>query len=114
MQNKLSINRPQNRLPADQRLEMVEKFRRSGLSLAAFSRQHSVPLSTLKWWLKKERPASHIPAPIVWREVRLEPPESAPRSGWAMEIRSPSGWTIRCRDGMTVQDLARLIRRERC
>jgi hypothetical protein len=114
MQNRLPGRRPQNRLPADQRLQMIQQFRRSGLTGAAFSRRYGIPLSTLKWWLKKERHASNLPAPIIFGEVRLEAPENAPRSGWAMEISAPSGWTIRCREAMSAEDLARLMRRGRC
>jgi DNA-binding transcriptional regulator YiaG len=113
MQNK-SITRPQNRLPAERRLQMVEQFRRSGLTGAAFSRQYGISLSTLKWWLKKERRASNLPAPLIFSEVRLEPAEKVQGNGWAMEIVAPSGWTVRSRDQLPVQDLARLIRSGRC
>jgi hypothetical protein len=40
MQSKSSIKRPQNRLPVDQRLQMVEQYRRSGPPGVAFRRQY--------------------------------------------------------------------------
>jgi len=113
MQNK-SITRQQHRLPADQRLQMVEQFRSSGLTCAAFSRQYGIPLATLKWWLKREKRTSTIPAPLVFGEIRLAPPEKLPDNIWAMEIVAPSGWTIRCREELSTHDLARLIRGGRC
>jgi hypothetical protein len=43
----------QHRATADQRMRMVEQFRRSGLTRAAFSQQYGIPLATLNWWLAK-------------------------------------------------------------
>jgi hypothetical protein len=77
MQNR-SITRQQHRLPADQRLQMVEQFRNSNLTCAAFSRQYGIPLATLKWWLKREKRTSTIPAPLVFGEIRLAPLEKLP------------------------------------
>jgi hypothetical protein len=62
MENK-TITR-QYRATADQRMRMVEQFRRSGLTRAAFSKQYGVPLATLSWWLKKAKRASSLPVPV--------------------------------------------------
>jgi hypothetical protein len=108
MENK-AITR-QYRVTADQRMQMVEQFRRSGLTRAAFSQQYGIPLATLSWWLTKTKRASNLPVPVVFREVRLEPSATEPNNLWAMELVGPSGLTVRCRETLTVRDLARLLR----
>lgn len=108
MENK-AITR-QYRATADQRMQMVEQFRRSGLTRAAFSKQYGIPLATLSWWLTKTKRASNLPVPVIFREVRLEPPAIEPINPWAMELIGPSGLTIRCREALAVRDLARLLR----
>jgi hypothetical protein len=108
------LTRQQYRGTAAQRLQMVEQFRRSGLTRAAFSRQHGIPLATLKWWLKKTERTSNLPVPVVFSEVRLAAPEESPTKFWAMEVVSPSGLTVRCREALAVRDLARLLRDTRC
>jgi transposase-like protein len=111
MENK-AITR-QYRASADQRMRMVEQFRRSGLTRAAFSKQYGVPLATLSWWLKKAKRALSLPVPVVFSEINLAAPEVS-TSAWAMEVVAASGLTIRCREPLAVHDLARLIRSTRC
>lgn len=105
---------PRRRPTAEQRLQMVELFRHSGLTRAGFSRQYGIPLATLNWWLAKARRASILPAPIVFNEVRLTPPAVAPPHPWVMEVVAPSGLTIRCREALSAREVARLIRDTRC
>jgi hypothetical protein len=93
---------------------MVEQFRRSGLTRAAFSRQYGIPLATLSWWLTKARRAANLPVPVVFSEVALPPATMRPNHPWAMEIVGVSGITVRCREALTVRDLARLLRDGRC
>jgi len=102
------------RTTPEQRLQMVELFRHSGLTCAAFSRQHGIPLATLNWWLAKAKRASSLPSPIVFNEVSLGPLASAPTHPWAMEIVAPSGLMIRCREALSARELARLLRETRC
>jgi len=106
--------RRQYRASESQRLQMVEQFRRSGLTRAAFSRQYGIPLPTLGYWLTKAKRASNLTVPVAFSEVKLAPAESVSSNNWTMEIVAPSGLTIRCRDELTVHDLARLIRGGRC
>jgi hypothetical protein len=77
MENK-SITRRQYRATADQRLQMVEQFRRSDLTGAAFSQQYKIRLATLNWWLTKAKRASALPVPVVFSEVMLVPPTETP------------------------------------
>ena len=100
----------QQRATADERLWMVEQFRRSGLTRAAFSQQYGIPKATLNWWLAKAKRTSNLPVPVVFKEVRLEPSAIEPINPWAMEVAGPSGVTVRCREKLAVRDLARLLR----
>jgi hypothetical protein len=104
------ITRRQHHANAAERLQMVEQFRRSGLTRAGFSRQHGIPLATLSWWLAKTKRTSNLPVPVVFSEVRLAPPTAPGSNAWAMELISPSGLTIRCREALAVRDLARLLK----
>ena len=113
MENK-AITRRQYRAPADQRMQMVERFRRSGLTRAAFSQQYRIPLATLNWWLTKTKRASALPVPVIFSEVMMAPPERTQGHKWAMEVVSSSGLTVRCREALSVRDLARLLRDARC
>ena len=106
--------RQQNHPPTAQRLKMVEQFRRSGLTRAAFSRQHQIPLATLNWWLKRTKLASNLPAPVVFSEVILPPAPAAATTPWAMEFVRPDGLIIRYRDAISTHDLVRLLRGPRC
>jgi transposase-like protein len=99
----------QHRATADQRMRMIEQYRRSGLTRAAFSRQYGVPLPTLGYWLMKANRALNLPVPVVFSEVNLTAPEAS-TNAWAMEVVAPSGLTIRCREALAVRDLARLLR----
>jgi hypothetical protein len=95
---------------------MVEQFRQSGLTRRAFSKQYGVPPATLNWWLKKTKHISNppIPVPVLFNEVRLASPERPFDTGWKMEIVAPSGLTIRCREQLEVQDIAKLVGSLRC
>lgn len=106
--------RQHNHATTAERLQMVEHFRRSGLTRAAFSRQHGIPLATLNWWLAKTRRDSRVPAPVLFREVMLPPGPVTGTSLWAMEIVRPDGMMIRCREALCVKDLTRLLRGPRC
>ena len=100
---------------------MIEQFRRSGLTRAAFSQQYGIPLATLNWWLARTRPAgrsgvrtgSELPVPVVFSEVSVPPLEAATTPAWAMELTS-AGLTVRLREALSVRDLFRLLRGSQC
>lgn len=108
------ITRQQRQVSATQRLQMVEQFRRSGLTRAAFSQPYGIPLATLNWWLTKTKRTASLPAPVVFREVKLVPPPTTPSNPWAMEVVAPSGLTLRCREPLPAKVLTRLLRGARC
>lgn len=108
------ITRQQRRSVRAERLQMVERFHRSGLTRVSFCRLEGIPLSTLNWWLTKSRRLSQVPAPVVFSELQVASPLEPATTPWAMEIASPSGMTIRCREALSLRDMARLLRGVRC
>ena len=105
--------KPLQPVASDQRLQMVEQFRRSGLTRKAFSLQYGVPLATLSWWLNKAKRASNAPIPLSFSEVKVIPAVDT-ADGWAMEVEAPSGVKVRCREALPVRTLERLLRGARC
>ncbi len=99
--------------PSAERLRMVEQFRRSGLTRKAFSRQYGIPLATLSWWLSKTQHLTRTPAAIAFREVKVLPAPGT-KEKWAMEVESPSGMKVRCREPLPVRTLERLLRGRLC
>ncbi len=87
---------------------MVEQFQRSGLTRKAFALQYGVPLATLSWWLSKAKGSSGGPAAMTFRELKVIP-TADPVEKWAMEIESPSGVKVRCREALPVGTLERLL-----
>jgi hypothetical protein len=93
---------------------MVERFHRSGLTRASFCQQEGIPLATLGYWLTRIKRRSNEPEPIVFSEVPLTPPNACPTDGWAMEVVSPEGLTIRYREALSVNELVVLLRGNSC
>ncbi len=91
---------------------MVEQFRRSGLTRKAFCVQYGVPLATLSWWLSKAKHTSSAAA-VAFREIKVIPTAEPPQK-WAMEIESPSGVKVRCREVLPAGTLERLLRGPLC
>jgi hypothetical protein len=101
----------QQRTRAAERLEMVERFQRSGLTRKAFAAREGVPRSTLDFWLYVARHRSQSSS-LVFREVQISVP--AEPAGWAMEIESRDGLRVRLREALGGSELARLLRGTRC
>lgn len=99
----------------EERRRIVERCEGSGLSRSEFARRHRILLSSLQQWLAEARNApKEVPA-VVFREVAASPPLIVSTSPtWAIEIVRPDGATVRCRDGLSVDDLLRLLREPRC
>ena len=71
-------------------------------------------LLTLGKWLSEARAASPRPSPVVFREVQLAGAAAAPAIAGAMEVESRDGLTVRCREALSLQDLAALLRGPAC
>jgi len=108
-----NLNRDRQTAAAE-RLEMVERFRGSGKTRRAFCESEGVAKSTLDWWLRKspERPRSRKKR-VAFRELALVSTGGA-GGNWAMEVVSPQGWTIRSRQTLSVEEVARLVREPGC
>jgi len=101
------------RTSAAQRARLIARFQSSGLTRGAFARRHGVGVSTLGGWLTKARAAAR-PTPVAFREVSWAGVGAAPAIRWAMEIEGAGGVTVRCREALSVQDLAVLLRGPLC
>ena len=86
---------------------MVERFRGSGMTQRAFCQAEGIPISTLSWWVRKGREITKHRDRMEFREVRMAPALSP---DWGMEMVSPRGWTIRCRQPLGSEDIGRLLK----
>jgi len=113
-QRRASANIRPTRTTAVQRGQAIERFQRSGLSRLAFARKSGIALSSLSRWLAQAKGASNDSFPVRLGEIKLAPSLAAPPAAWAMEIVSPEGLTLRCREPLDVQDLTLLLRGPAC
>lgn len=95
-------------------MRMVKSYHQSGLSQKAFCRRHGVPLTTFQYWLKKANRLSNLQQPPAFQEVKIAMTEATAEIRWAMEIVSPSGMTIRCREALSIDDLSLILRGGQC
>jgi transposase-like protein len=103
---KIKTNSRQHRASAEQRIQMVEKFRRNGLSRAVFSQQYGIPKSTLNWWLKqKAKRSARLPVSVPFHEIKLAAPAASAGLTWTMEVVAPSGLIILCREEIPIHNL---------
>lgn len=79
---------------------MVERFGRSGLSQAEFSRREGLHPVTLSRWLREPR------RPMAFAQVVLSAPGMR-----EIEVRLPNGAVVHVTDVAPVKDLAAWIRR---
>jgi len=96
---------PRQRLTIPQRQRLLARYHRSPLTQAEFAAQHGIGLSTLGKWLREERPVSHSPVPVSFQEVVLP----SVTSGWAVEVVSPQGWTVRLHAASDFEVVAPLL-----
>lgn len=79
-----------------ERRQWVRRYERSGLSRAAFARQHGLGLSTLvRWQADHTLPVEALPEAPSFREVHLSPAIGS--SPWVAEVQRPDGWVERVR-----------------
>jgi len=70
----------------------VRRFRRSGLSLAAFARQEGLRDYRLRYWLKR---SERRPLTVGRRQFQNVPLNSLLSPAWAAEVVGPGGLTVR-------------------
>jgi transposase-like protein len=92
---------------AQQRMELVEAYQRSGLTQAAFARREGVIYSTFAGWVHRSsarKPRQGTDAPVRFAEVNLS---AVTGLGAALEVRLPDGTVLR---GSRAAELAELVR----
>ena len=94
----------------EERVEILETFRRSGLNRRAFSQTHGIALNTLNKWLTNARNGGTAPKPVLFRELKIQQAPLSVTMAWAVEIVSPDGLTVRCREALPLQDVSWLLR----
>lgn len=93
-------------MPADRRAQLVEAYRSSGLTMAAFARREGVKYPTFAAWVAKGQPPGTAKSPIRFAEMQLPlPPTNEPSH--AVEVRLPDGTVLR---GSRVADVVALVR----
>ena len=105
-----SGRRQRHHTPA-QRAQIVARFHQSGLNRAQFAHRQSLVPSTLDRWLAEARDARKGSSRVVFSELRLASPVPEAAAAWAVEIVSPDGLLVRCRERLVVRELAQLLRR---
>lgn len=97
---------------AVEREEWVRKFRASGLTQREFGLQQGLKLSTLQYWVNRERRPTirrrGRPKGPVFAEVKL--PVAAVGRGWAAELVRPDGATLRIGCDLSPALLEQLLR----
>jgi hypothetical protein len=85
--------RPRRIFTPEQRAEIVKRYRQSGLKQREFAAQEGISLASLNNWLYSRRGLrfKRRTPKAKFQEVVL----SGPSSGWALELISPRGWTVR-------------------
>ncbi len=109
--------RARERTAATTRRELVARYQRSDLTQRAFCEQVGIPLSTLQWWLVKARREAGAVAPVTFTEVSLPVDPQASRgmgAGWAVEIVTHTGVTLRFREPLAPALLRFVLPRARC
>jgi transposase-like protein len=91
--------------PAERRAQVVQGYRASGLTMAAFARREKINYATFAGWVAKAQRASVARGPMQFAELRM--PFTAPPSGDELEVRLPDGTVLR---GARVADVVALVR----
>jgi transposase-like protein len=94
-------------IPRAQRVALIEAYRSSGMSMAAFARRERINYTTFAGWLHRLGSLA-ASSPIRFAEVKV-PAIAAPsaRSGHELEVRLADGTVLR---GGRVADLIVLVR----
>jgi hypothetical protein len=94
--------------------DVLEQWRRSGLTLSAFGQQQGIAQSTLRWWRRVFRaagaavPNGGVAEPPV-RFTEVPPPADVPGTAAVVEIVLPSGPRVRVPAGADRGTLERVL-----
>lgn len=90
------------RIPASTWHERVAHWRSSGLSAEAYAREHDIGLERLKYWARRVQRG-------VARPHMLPVRVSTVAAASPLELRGPSGWSLRLDGGVDAAWLATLL-----
>jgi len=91
----------------EQRRALVESFRSSGLTAAAFARREGLKYQTFAGWVNRSRHES-TPAPAV-RFAQVSLPAAGASNRAALEVQLGDGTLVRGHDARAVAELARAL-----
>ncbi len=93
--------------PTERRAQMVQAFRASGMTMAAFARRERLNYATFAGWVAKAQRSPVAKRPIEFAELRM--PFITPPTGSddQLEVRLPDGTVLR---GGRVADVVALVR----
>jgi transposase-like protein len=94
---------------AEERVDWVRMFEKSGKSVAEFCRENDLPEATLSLWRSKVRGPETPADESVLVEVPL-PPVVVPRKGMALRARLPGGIELQVASGTDAKWLATVVR----
>jgi len=93
------------------RVELVEGYRASGLTMEQFAKQEGINRLTLAKWCYLHGRGGRSKA-LNFTEVKLGP--GAPIGGavpaWAFELTLPNGWVVRAADASGLAQLLSVLR----
>lgn len=93
--------------PSEHRQQVVQAFRASGMTMAAFARRERLKYATFAGWVAKAQRPTLAKGPIEFAELRMPFAAPAPASGDHLEVRLPDGTVLR---GGRVADVVALVR----
>ena len=97
--------------PAARRVELVEGYRASGLTMEQFARQEGINRLTLAKWCHLHGRGGRTKT-MNFAEVKLGPaaPSAGTVPGWAFELTLPNGWVVRAADASGLAQLLSVVR----
>ncbi len=93
--------------PGERRLQVVQAFRVSGLTMAAFARRERLNYATFAGWVAKAQRTTVAKRPIEFAELRMPFAPAGATPTEQLEVRLPDGTVLR---GGRVADLVALVR----
>jgi hypothetical protein len=94
--------------------EIVDRWRRSGMTGRLFAEQEGINVSTLFGWSRKLRPSTDTPTmtgtSMLLPVTILEPSAPAPAPSRMLEVLLPGGEIVRVPPDIAPEQLARVVR----